>query len=355
MNIDKNKFFQRQTLIPEIGGLGQKKWEDASVLIIGLGGLGCPSALQLALAGIGKIGLVDFDIVEVSNLHRQTLFTWNHIGRKKIEVVSEVLKEHAPCIKIETYSEFINSYTNSSMFQAWDIVLDCTDTISSKYAINDFCLEKRIPLVTASVYRTSAQFAIFSGKGKPCYRCLFPNLNQGDTLSCNEGGVLGVQTSLAGNYQASLVLQYLLNPNQIEFDTVYFMEWNPISLYKSKLQEDPDCICQKTPNQVQDAKEKKYEIDYEEWIKLKNEGSAFLLDVREMEEVLENPIANVIHFPLSELRNGKKPNLKVDQTIVCICESGVRSLEALTFLNHFPKRYSMLGGRKLFVHRLTEE
>ncbi|TGL19936.1 dinucleotide-utilizing protein [Leptospira yanagawae] len=349
MNIDKNKFFQRQSLVPEIGEFGQKKWAESSVLIIGLGGLGCPSALQLAVSGIGKIGLLDFDVVEVSNLHRQTLFTWKHIGRKKNEVAAEVIKEHVPWIQIEIYSEFVHSESNPNIFQTWDIVLDCTDTIASKYAINDICLKFGIPLVTASVFRTSAQFALFSGKGKPCYRCLFPDLSEGDTLSCNEGGVLGLQASIAGNYQASLALQYLLNPNQFDSNSVYFIEWNPITFYESKLDPNTNCICDNTDISVTKPITKKMEVDFEGYNLLKNKGSVVLLDVREREEVEQYPIKGVLHFPLSEMKKGNLPDIEDNQIIVCICESGIRSNLALSFFPHHSERYSFLGGRKFYM------
>ncbi|TGM34831.1 HesA/MoeB/ThiF family protein [Leptospira biflexa] len=347
MKSKKEIFFQRQCLVPEIGQEGQKKWNDASVLIIGLGGLGCPSALQLALAGVSRIGLVDFDVVEVSNLHRQTLFTWKDIGRKKTEVVSEVLKEHIPWIQIETFSEFLNSNSNTQIFETWDIVLDCTDTIISKYAINDFCLEKKIPLVTASVFRTSAQFAIFSGDGKPCYRCLFPNLSEGDTFSCNEGGVLGIQTSLAGNYQASLVLQYLLNPHQFELNTVYFIEWNPISFYQSKVEQDLQCPSCSEQRHLKRSEGNCLEIDQVGYLELKSKTSVILLDVREEEEVIHSPIPDAVWFPLSELEKGKSPPGISDQTIVCVCETGVRSLKATSYLTNFQNKFSLIGGRRV--------
>ncbi|MCW7475167.1 HesA/MoeB/ThiF family protein [Leptospira levettii] len=354
MTTDKEKYFQRQTLVPEIGLEGQKKWNESSVLFIGVGGLGCPSALQLALSGIGRIGLMDFDVVDVSNLHRQTLFTWKDIGRKKVEVAAEVIKNHVPWIQIEIFSEFLSLNTNVDFLENWDVVLDCTDTILSKYTINDICLTKKIPLVTASVFKTSAQFAIFSGDGKPCYRCLFPDLNEGDTLSCNEGGVLGIQATLAGTYQASLTLQYLLNPNQIDLDSVYFLEWNPLSFYQSKVEKNPDCkACGSHHKQILN-KSMTQEIDVEGFLKLKLNTSVTLLDVREKEETIQSPIPDTFCFPLSELEKGKLPDLDYDQSIVCVCETGFRSNKALTYLSNFKSKYSLLGGRKVFFQYLND-
>ncbi|MCW7463676.1 HesA/MoeB/ThiF family protein [Leptospira limi] len=354
MTNDQSKFFQRQSLVSEIGLEGQKKWNDSSVLIIGVGGLGCPSALQLALSGIGRIGLMDFDVVDVSNLHRQTLFTWKDIGRKKVEVAAEVLKNHVPWLQIENFSEYLNRNSNIDFKNTWDVVLDCTDTIQSKYTINEICLSNKIPLVTASVFKTSAQFAIFSGDGKPCYRCLFPELNEGDTLSCNEGGVLGIQATLAGTYQASLALQYLLNPNQIDFNSVYFLEWNPLSFYQSKLEKNPECkACSAHHKQILN-KSKTHEINVEGFLKLKLNTPVTLLDVRENEEILQFPIPDTIWFPLSALEKGKLPNLNDDQIIVCVCESGVRSNKALSYLSKFKSKYSLIGGRKVLSQYLND-
>lgn len=355
MNTDKENFFQRQTLVPEIGTNGQKKWKESSVLIIGVGGLGCPSALQLALSGIGRIGLVDFDVVDASNLHRQTLFTWKDIGRKKTEVAAEVLKTHVPWLQTEIYSEFLNLNSNIDFLDTWDIVLDCTDTIIAKYTINDICLTKKIPLVTASVFKTSAQFAIFSGDGNPCYRCLFPNLSEGDTLSCNEGGVLGIQATLAGTYQASLVLQYLLNPTQINLNSVYFLEWNPISFYQSIVEKNPECKACSKHHQQMLTKSKTQELDVEGFLKLKSNVSVILLDVRENEEIILSPIPNTFCFPLSELEKGNLPYLKDDQTIVCVCESGIRSMKALSYLTNFKNKYSLIGGRKVLSQYLKDK
>ncbi|MBL0954923.1 MAG: HesA/MoeB/ThiF family protein [Leptospira sp.] len=354
MNTDKEKYFQRQTLVPEIGQEGQKKWNESSVLIIGVGGLGCPSALQLALSGIGRIGLMDFDVVDVSNLHRQTLFTWKDIGRKKVEVATEVLKNHVPWLQIEIYSEFLNPKSNIDFLDTWDIVLDCTDTILSKYTINEICLSKKIPLVTASVFKTSAQFAIFSEDGKPCYRCLFPDLNEGDTLSCNEGGVLGIQATLAGTYQASLALQYLLNPNQIDFNSVYFLEWNPLSFYQSKVDKNPECTACGSHHQQIQNKWLNQEIDVEGFLRLRLNTSVTLLDVRENEEIILSPIPETFCFPLSELEKGELPDLKYDQTIVCLCETGVRSKKALSYLSKFKSKYSLIGGRKVLSQYLND-
>ncbi|MBM9547996.1 HesA/MoeB/ThiF family protein [Leptospira sp. 201903074] len=355
MGTEEESFFQRQIQVPEIGNLGQKRWRDSSVLVIGLGGLGCPAALQLALGGIGRIGLVDFDHVEVSNLHRQTLFTFRDLGLPKTEVVSKVLLEHCPWLQVECFSELVAEGTKPEILDGWDLVLDCTDTISSKYTINDLCNQKSIPLVTASVFRTSAQFAIFSEKGQPCYRCLFPNLKEGDTLNCKMGGVLGVQTALAGTYQASLALQYLLNPKVTELSSVYFMEWNPPTLYQSKIEADLDCPnCGKGKKETQIILNEK-ELNPSEFITYQKKRNTLLVDVREKEETDSNPIPNTFLLPLSELERGYLPDFDKDLTIVCICETGVRSQKAVSYLQTKGEIFSLKGGRRAYTQYLKNQ
>lgn len=355
MDTDEGPFFQRQIQVPEIGSLGQKKWRDSSVLIIGLGGLGCPAALQLALGGIGRIGLVDFDLVEVSNLHRQTLFTFEDLGLPKTEVVSKVLLEHCPWLQVECFSELISDETKPELLRGWDLVLDCTDTITSKYTINDLCIQNSIPLVTASVFRTSAQFAIFSGKGKPCYRCLFPNLKEGDTLNCSLGGVLGVQTALAGTYQSSLALQYLLDPNSTDLSSVYFMEWNPPTLYQSKIEGNVDCpVCgngkKETPSNFDER-----EIHPNEFLRIQKKENTLLVDVREKEETDSHPISGAFLLPLSELERGYLSNFEKELILVCVCETGVRSKKAISYFQTTNKVYSLIGGRRAYTQFLNNQ
>ncbi|MCW7482835.1 HesA/MoeB/ThiF family protein [Leptospira kanakyensis] len=355
MGIEEESFFQRQIQVPEIGSAGQKKWKNSSVLIIGLGGLGCPAALQLALGGIGRIGLIDFDRVEVSNLHRQTLFTFKDVGLPKTEVVSKVLLEHCPWLQVECFFELISESTIPERFDGWDLVLDCTDTISSKYLINDLCVSKSIPLVTASVFRTSAQFAIFSGKGQPCYRCLFPNLEEGDTMNCSVGGVLGVQTALAGTYQSSLALQYLLDPKATDLSSIYFLEWNPPLLYPSKVDLLPDCpVCghgKKETNKSRDEKE----IETIAFVDLQKKGKTLLIDVRENDETKSHPIPDTILIPLSQLEQGYLPELPEDTTVVFICETGIRSKKALSYFRNINEIYSLLGGRRAYLSFLQNK
>lgn len=348
----EDQFFQRQIQVPEIGFVGQKKWKDSAVLIIGLGGLGCPAALHLGLAGIGRIGLVDFDVVEVSNLHRQTLFTFQDVGKPKTEVVAKNLLEHCPWLQVECFSELISESTKPELLDSWDIVLDCTDTINSKYAINDLCIKKSVPFVTASVFRTSAQFAIFSGKGKPCYRCLFPNLKEGDTLSCNIGGVLGVQTALAGTYQTSLVLKYLLDPENTDVSSVYFMEWNPPTLFHSKIEPNVECPSCGSGKKEIHFESIRSEIDIEDFLSYQKRGNVLLIDVREREEAEVHPIFGSFLLPLSELENGITHELEKDKILVCICETGIRSKKALSYFPNTSEKYSLKGGRRAYTQFL---
>ncbi|MDF3818389.1 HesA/MoeB/ThiF family protein [Leptospira sp. 96542] len=353
MRSDEEKFFERQILVPDIGTLGQKILKNSSVLVIGLGGLGCPATLQLALSGVGKIGIMDFDSVELTNLHRQTLFTFADIGRLKTKVVSEALLARNPWVNIVEYSQMLSVDTDPDIFAEWDIVLDCTDTISSKYIINDLCLRLNKPFVIASVYRTSAQFVFFSPNGRPCYRCLFPNLQEGDLLSCNIGGVIGIQSTLAGTHQASLAVQYLLNPGQIDTDIVYYLEWNPPILFQTKMDINHSCeICGINKKLDLQLVIEKNEISVLQMKELTQSKRCLVIDVREEDEISENPIPFTISFPLSNLQSGQQLSFEGYQAIICICESGIRSKTALQYLGDNIEKYSLRGGRRLLVNTL---
>ncbi|BDA78674.1 molybdenum cofactor biosynthesis protein MoeB [Leptospira kobayashii] len=354
MSPEEESFFRRQIKVPEIGILGQEKWKNSSVLIIGLGGLGCPASLYLALSGVGRLGLVDFDRVELSNLHRQTSFTQTDIGKPKTEVVSRFLKERSPWVRLETFSSYITNRTDPKLFESWDLILDCTDTISSKYAISDFCLIGSKPLVTASVFRTSAQLAVFSGEGRPCYRCLYPHLEEGDTLSCSDAGVLGVQTALAGTYQASFALRYLLKPETIPTDRIYSLEWDSPFLFESKINPDPHCISCGEKKGLSKSEKQILEISVEDYWNSKSTDT-ILMDVREFEETESNPIPGSILFPLSRLEKEGTPELSGYKKIICICETGVRSKQAVRFLKTNTENYSLIGGRRSLQNFLQNQ
>ncbi|EMJ98613.1 MULTISPECIES: HesA/MoeB/ThiF family protein [unclassified Leptospira] len=347
MSPEQKKYFSRQTKLPFLGESGQKQLLQKSALVIGLGGLGSPASLHLATAGVGRLGLWDFDSVELSNLHRQTAFTLSDIGRKKTEVTEEYIQARVPGVQLETFTEIFSEKIDPSIFKNWDIILDCTDQIQAKYTINRFCIQTHKPLVTASVFRTSAQIAIFSPQGRPCYKCLYPNLEGSDLLSCEDGGVLGVQTAIAGLYQASFAIQYLLFPEKSPTHSAFQLEWESPLLYETFLEADPNCTECGSGKREETLK---VEIDLNDWKEWKKDPRYILLDVREFEERKEMPIGNSVFSPLSELSLDVALSFSKEKTYITICESGIRSKKAAKILKDAGlTAYSLQGGRKILA------
>lgn len=347
MNSEQRKFFSRQIRVPAIGEAGQIKLQESSVLIVGLGGLGSPAALHLATAGIGKLGLMDFDRVELTNLHRQTAFTLSDIGRLKTEVTSEFLKSRVPNLVTRLFSDSFSRMVPPEFLNDWNLVIDCTDTAPAKYAINDLCIHARKPLVTASVYRTSAQFSLFSPNGKPCYRCLYPKLGENDTVNCADAGVLGIQTALAGLQQASLAIRYLIDPTSVSSDSLYLLEWESPIIYESKIKSDPNCPTCGSKGESFSHTDSIRELSPEDYLDRREKHAIILMDVREEEEQNATPIQGAISLPLSRIVSGEKPKLSSETALVLVCESGVRSARAAELLREmFPDIYSLSGGRR---------
>ncbi|MEI7011994.1 HesA/MoeB/ThiF family protein [Leptospira licerasiae] len=347
MSPEQKKYFSRQTKLPFLGESGQNGLLQKSALVIGLGGLGSPASLHLATAGIGRIGLWDFDTVELSNLHRQTAFTLSDIGRKKTEVTKEYIQARVPDIQLETFTGNFSENIDPSIFKNYDIILDCTDQIRAKYTINRFCIRNFRPLVTASVFRTSAQIAIFSPYGKPCYKCLYPNLEDSELLSCEDGGVLGVQTAIAGLYQASFAIRYLLFPEKSPTHSAFQLEWESPLLYETFLEADPNCTECGSGKREETFRD---EIDLKDWKEWKKDPRYVLLDVRESEERKKTPIGNSEFSPLSELSKNTALNFSKEKIYITICESGIRSKKAVKILKEAGlTAYSFQGGRKILA------
>ncbi|HNP33953.1 MAG TPA: HesA/MoeB/ThiF family protein [Flavobacterium sp.] len=210
------KRYDRQITLPEIGILGQLKLAEAKVLIIGVGGLGCPVLQNLAAVGVGKIGIVDGDLVEETNLHRQLLYTPTDLGKSKVDVASEAVVRQNPEVIITPYPF---SFTKENAFEIasdYQIIVDCTDNITTRYLINDIAVIKGIPMVYASIHKFEGQLSVFNYQNGPTYRCLFPEDERADAIpSCNDSGVLGVLPNILGTLQANEVLKIILGIGEI--------------------------------------------------------------------------------------------------------------------------------------------
>ena len=213
---EQNLRFSRQILLPEIGTAGQKLLSEASVLVIGAGGLGCPALLHLAAAGVGTLGVADFDTVSLSNLHRQTLYTTEDIGKKKTEAAIARLRSINPETIIKSYPEGINRMNAVAIFENFDVVIDCTDRIEMRYLTDDVSALTKVPFVYGAVHKFTGYVSVFNYNGGSSYRCLFPiPPEQGAVQGCNEVGVIGFVTGLTGTMQAAEAIKIILGAGDI--------------------------------------------------------------------------------------------------------------------------------------------
>jgi len=356
--------YSRHLLIPEVGLEGQRKLKGSSALIIGTGGLGSPVALYLAAAGIGRIGLVDYDVVDSSNLQRQVIHGTATIGKLKVESARDRMLDLNPDIEVEIYNEPYTSENALRIAKDYDILLDGTDNFPTRYLTNDVAVFLGKPNVYASIYRFDGQVSVFYAKEGPCYRCLFPEPPPpGLVPSCAEGGVLGVLPGTIGTIQATEALKVLLGIGEPLIGKLLLYNALDMSFDFVKLKKNPNCrVC--GPNA--DIKEL---IDYEEFCGVPShdhdEGSAGagwditapelasrlkqnhlkLLDVREPHELAISAIPNAVNIPLGALA-ARLSELDSAEDMVVFCKAGTRSTRALELLVSagFKKVKNLKGG-----------
>jgi sulfur-carrier protein adenylyltransferase/sulfurtransferase len=356
--------YSRHLLIPEVGLDGQRKLKGSSALVIGTGGLGSPVALYLAAAGVGRIGLVDYDVVDSSNLQRQVIHGTSTIGRLKVDSAREKLLDLNPDIEVETYNEPFTSENAMRIAKDYDILLDGTDNFPTRYMTNDVAVFLGKPNVYASIYRFDGQVSVFYAKEGPCYRCLFPEPPPpGLVPSCAEGGVLGVLPGTIGTIQATEAIKVLLGIGQPLIGKLLLYNALDMSFDFVKLKKNPKCrVC--GPNA--DVHEL---IDYEEFCGVPghdhDEGSAgegyditakdlstrlkqnhlVLLDVREPHELEISALPGAVNIPLGTLA-ARLSEIDLAQDLVVFCKTGGRSTRALELLVSagFKKVKNLKGG-----------
>jgi sulfur-carrier protein adenylyltransferase/sulfurtransferase len=356
--------YSRHLLIPEVGLDGQRRLKGSSALVIGTGGLGSPVALYLAAAGIGRIGLVDYDVVESSNLQRQVIHGTSTIGKLKVDSAREKLLDLNPDIEVETYNEPFTSENALRIARDYDILLDGTDNFPTRYLTNDVAVFLGKPNVYASIYRFDGQVSVFYAKEGPCYRCLFPEPPPpGLVPSCAEGGVLGVLPGTIGTLQATEALKVLLGIGQPLIGRLLLYNALDMSFDFVKLKKNPNCrVC--GPNA--DLHEL---IDYEEFCGVPghdhDEGSAgegfdisanelalrlkqnhlMLLDVREPHELEISALPGAVNIPLGTLA-ARLSEIDSAQDMIVFCKTGSRSTRALELLVSagFKKVKNLKGG-----------
>ncbi len=356
--------YSRHLLIPEVGLEGQRKLKGASALVIGTGGLGSPVALYLAAAGVGRIGLVDYDVVESSNLQRQVIHGSRTVGTQKVDSARERLLDRNPEVEVETYNEPFTSANAMRIAADYDILLDGTDNFPTRYLTNDVAVFLGKPNVYASIYRFDGQVSVFYAKEGPCYRCLFPEPPPpGLVPSCAEGGVLGVLPGTIGTLQATEALKVLLGIGQPLIGRLLLYNALDSTFDFVKLKKNPNCrVC----GPKADIKEL---IDYEEFCGVPShdheEGSAgrdwditaselaermkrdqlLLLDVREPHELEISALPGALNIPLGTLA-ARLAELDSAKDMVVFCKAGTRSARALELLASagFKKVKNLKGG-----------
>ncbi len=360
------KRYSRHLLLSEVGVEGQQKLKNASVLVVGLGGLGSPLAMYLAASGIGTLGLVDFDVVDSSNLQRQIIHGSSSVGQLKVESATQALKEINPEINIVQHNTRLTSENALEIIKDYNIVADGADNFQTRYLVNDACVLLGKPNVHASIYRFEGQASVFATKNGPCYRCLYPNPPEPGTVpSCAEAGVLGVLPGLMGTIQATEVVKLVLEKGKPLIGRL--MLYNALDMGFSEIQlkrnvSCPACGDQPTITELIDydvfcgvKKEESVsaggdfqnerEIMPEELEDLLNKENVFLLDVREPYEYEIAKIEGAVLIPLGQIPQ-RINDLPKDKTIVVMCHHGGRSKSVMDYLldNGFNSVYNLEGG-----------
>jgi sulfur-carrier protein adenylyltransferase/sulfurtransferase len=370
LTTDQYQRYARHLTLPEVGEAGQERLLRSSILLIGAGGLGSPLAMYLAAAGVGRLGIMDYDVVDVSNLQRQIMHRTQDVGTSKARSAKRCIGDLNPGVQVELYEEGITSANALELIARYDLVIDGTDNFPTRYLVNDACVMLGKPNVYGSIYRFEGQATVFDGRKDaagnrtgPCYRCLYPEPPPpGEVPSCAEGGVLGVLPGFIAMIQATEAIKILtgigrtLNGRFLRYDALQ------MSIRELKLRRNPACpVCGDHPTVTQlidyqqfcghvpaAATASSIEISVADYAALRDTGAAhLLLDVREGFELGICQIDGNTHIPLGQLpaRLGELAAWK-DRTVITQCKSGRRSMKALEILQKhgFTNVRNLAGG-----------
>ncbi|MCI4364118.1 MAG: molybdopterin-synthase adenylyltransferase MoeB [Thermoplasmata archaeon] len=361
--------YSRHLLLPEVGAAGQRKLLDAKVLLVGAGGLGAPAALYLAAAGVGTLGIVDFDTVDASNLQRQVLYTSADVGRPKVQVAAERLQGLNPDVTVEQHPVRLERENARKILERYDVVLDGTDNFATRYLVNDACVLLGRPNVQASIYRFEGQASVFDARRGPCYRCLFPQPPPPELVpNCATAGVLGVLPGLLGTIQATEAIKLVLGVGEPLVGRLFLIDALSLRTRELSLEKNPDCVlCGPHATQTDlidypafcgeteaDEPEHVPEITPEELAPLLvTKGRPFLLDVREQGEWEIAHLEGARLIPGRELatRSREVPD---GREVVVYCKSGRRSAAATRLLIDLGRRRvrSLKGGLEAWADRM---
>ncbi len=358
LTIDEVRRYSRHLIIPDVGMAGQKRLKNAKVLVIGAGGLGSPALLYLAAAGVGTLGIAEFDEVDESNLQRQIIHGMSDIGRPKAESARESIAEVNPYVEVVVHPERLDNDNVLRVFEGYDLIVDGTDNFATRYMVNDAAYFLRIPYVWGSIYRFDGQASVFAptmADDAPCYRCLYPEPPPpGMVPSCAEGGVLGVLCASIGSIQVNEAIKLLTGIGDPAIGKLVIYDALELEWRKLKVRKDPSCaLCGENPTvtglidydafcgAVSDEAAEAAAgstisvVQLEQMLKEREAGERdfTLIDVREPNEYEINQIPGAVLVPKGEFLNGNAlGDLPSDKPIVLHCKSGVRSAEVLAIV-----------------------
>lgn len=366
------KRYSRHLIMPEVGVEGQEKLINSSVLCIGAGGLGSPLALYLAAAGVGHLGVLDFDVVDFSNLQRQIIHSEKTIGELKVESAKKRILELNSDIEVTTYNEMLTSENAMEIIKDYDVIVDGTDNFATRYLVSDSCVLLGKPNVYGSIFRFEGQVSVFDAKKGPCYRCLYPEPPPpGMVPSCAEGGVLGILPGIIGTLQAAETVKLIIEKGNPLIGRLLFLDVLKMQPREMKLRKDPNCpICgenatikelidyeefcgigrgelgQEETTKREESEEDAMEITIDQFKEMRDNGNnVVVLDVREYHEYDICSIEGSVLIPLGEIAD-RIDELNEDDEIIVHCHHGGRSMKATQFLKDkgFKNVKNLAGG-----------
>ncbi|AFL98430.1 HesA/MoeB/ThiF family protein [Ornithobacterium rhinotracheale] len=329
LNEKEKRQYARHILLNEIGIEKQEKLKNSSVLVIGAGGLGCPILQYLAAAGVGNIGIIDPDKVSETNLHRQVLFTHDDLGKPKTDVAKKHLSRLNPFIQIESYPFALDEKNALALFKKYDLIVEGSDSFSTKYLTNDACVLAEKPFILGSIFKFEGQLSVYNYRNNATYRCLFPEpMSSADMPTCSEVGVIGVLPGVVGTLMANEAIKILTEIGDVLAGKLLKINLLNLEINIFEFEKDPDIqITEISPITVS-CSNRNHEIDFETY--QKNKENYYLLDVRTYEEREISHIGG-LHIPLHELPD-RWQELPTQKPLVVYCAHGVRSARAISFL-----------------------
>ncbi len=361
LSADEIRRYSRHLVLPEVGLEGQLAIKSAKVLCVGAGGLGSPAAMYLAAAGVGTIGIVDFDVVDFSNLQRQLLHMTGDVGRPKVESAHDRLKAINPEVRVDTHAVTLSSANALDLIARYDVIVDGTDNFPTRYLVNDACVLTRRPYIYGSVFRFEGQVSIFATDDGPCYRCLYPEPPPAGLVpSCAEGGVLGVLPGIIGTIQATEALKQILKAGDLLAGRLLILDALAMNFREVHVRRDPECpVCGDHPTirELQDYEQfcgtslpassslpADFDISPVELSQtLGRPGAPLLLDVREPMEFKINRLPNSVLIPFGNLPE-RLGEIDSTRDVVVYCHYGIRSLRAVELLRAAGFRARNLQG-----------